>query len=212
MPQGSILGPLPFLIYINDLNNAIADSVVHHFADDTNITFSHKSLKKINKFINHGLSVLVQWLRANRISLNTNKTKFILFRTKNKKITKNPNLRISGQKIDTLKQTKYLGIYLDEGLKWKSQTEQIKSKPSRGCGLIAKLRYYIKRDLLRTVYFAIFDSIMRYALQVWGQNKNATFKEIEKLQNKAIRIMCFKSKLEPTKPLYLRTLMITLRK
>ena len=75
--------------------------------------------KKINKFINHGLSVLVQWLRANRISLNTNKTEFILFRTKNKKITKNPNLRISGQKIDTLKQTKYLGIYLDESLKWK---------------------------------------------------------------------------------------------
>ena len=91
---------------------------------------------------------------------------------------------------------------MGEDLTWKFQTEQIKSKLSRSYGFIAKLRYCIKLDLLRTVYFAIFDSIMRYALQVWGQSKNTTFKEIEKLQNKAIRIMCFKSKLEPTKLLY----------
>ena len=70
------------------------------------------------------------------------------------------------------------------------------------CGLLAKLRYYVKLDLLRTVYFAVFHSIMRYGLQVWDQNKSTTFKEIENLQNKAIRIMCFKSKLEPAKPLY----------
>ena len=57
--------------------------MVHHFADNTNITFSHKSLKKVNKFINHDLSLLVQWLRANRISLNTSKTEIILFRTRN---------------------------------------------------------------------------------------------------------------------------------
>ena len=91
---------------------------------------------------------------------------------------------------------------MDEGLTWKFQTEKIKSKLSRSCGLLAKLRHYNNLDLLRTVHFATFDSIMRYAVQVWVQNKNTTFKEIEKLQNKAIRIMCFKSKLEPTKPLY----------
>ena len=118
VPQGSILGPLLFLIYINDLNNAILHSTVLHFADDTNITYSHKSLKKVNKFISHDLSLLVQWLRANRISLNTSKTEIILFQTKNKKITKNLNFRISGQKIDTIKQTKYLGEYLDDGFTW----------------------------------------------------------------------------------------------
>ena len=72
VPQGSILGQFLFSIYINDLNNAILHSMVHHFADDTNITFSHKSLKKVDKFISHDLSLLVQWLQANRISLKQN--------------------------------------------------------------------------------------------------------------------------------------------
>ena len=66
VPQRSVLGRLLFLIYINNLNEAISHSIIHHFTNDTNI-FSHKSLKKINKYINHDLSQIVQWLRANRI-------------------------------------------------------------------------------------------------------------------------------------------------
>ena len=85
---------------------------------------------------------------------------------------------------------------MDDSLTWKFQNGQIKNKLRRSCSLLAKLRYYVKLDLLRTVYFS------RYGLQLWGQNKNTTFKEIEKPQNKAVRIMCFKSYLEPAKPLY----------
>ena len=65
VPQGSILGPLLFLVYINDLIEGITHSLIHHFADDTNILYCSKSLKKINKYINHDLSQIVQWLRAN---------------------------------------------------------------------------------------------------------------------------------------------------
>ena len=82
VPQGSVLGPLLFLIYINDLHNATNYSDIHHFADDTNLLYSSKSLKDINKKINFDLKNIVHWLRANKISLNTSKTEIILFRTK----------------------------------------------------------------------------------------------------------------------------------
>ena len=79
VPQGSVLGLLLFLIYINDLNEAfITHSLIHHFAEDTNIIYSNKSLKEINKYINRDLTQIVQWLRANCISLNSNKSSFDL--------------------------------------------------------------------------------------------------------------------------------------
>ena len=100
----------------NDLHEAVTHSLIHHFADDTNILYCSKSLKKINKYINHDLSQIAQWLIANRISLNAKKTELIIFRPKNKSITKYLNVRISGQKINPVNKAKYLGIYLDEYL------------------------------------------------------------------------------------------------
>ena len=100
VPQGSVLGLLLFLIYINDLNKAIKFSTAHHFADDTNLILSDKTLRKINKHINHDLKLLNTWLRTNRISLNANKTETILLRPKfQANITKDLNFRISDFKI-----------------------------------------------------------------------------------------------------------------
>ena len=102
------LGPLLFLIYINDLNQAIKFSRVHHFAEDTNLLFVDNSLKKINKHINHDLKLLTTWLRANRIPLNTSKTEILLFRPKPKRnITKHLNFTISGQYVPRTTQFKY---------------------------------------------------------------------------------------------------------
>ena len=81
VPQGSVLGPLLFLIYINDLHVAIKYSLVHHFADDTNLLLKNKSLKQLQKHINIDLKFLCNWLKANKISLNTSKTELILFGT-----------------------------------------------------------------------------------------------------------------------------------
>ena len=95
----------------------------------------------------------MEWLRAKRIFLYANKTELIIFGPKNKSITKQLNLRISGQKINTVNKAKYLGIYLDKYLTWNFQLNQIKIKLSRSCGLLAKLRYNVKTELLRAAYF-----------------------------------------------------------
>ena len=114
IPQGSVLGPLLFLLYINDLHRSILHSNVYHFADDTNILYTDKSPKKLNRYINHDLSKLCQWLRSNKISLNASKTEIIIFKPKCKQITKKFNFRVSGQKIVPKTTVKYLGISLNE--------------------------------------------------------------------------------------------------
>ena len=94
-----ILGPLLFLLYINDLHKAITFSKIHHLADDdTNFLYESRSLKDINRKINHDMSRVTHWLRANRISLNVAKTEIILFRSCRTKITRKLNFQISGQK------------------------------------------------------------------------------------------------------------------
>ena len=167
-PQGSVLGPVLFLIYINDLDNAVKQTEIHHFVDDTNVLYFSKSLKDLNKKVNYDLKNIVKWLRGKKISLNASKTELVLFRTKGKMITKNMNFRISGQKIKIFSKTKYLIIILDENLTFKYHLENLKFKLNRANCLLAKIRYYIKPTLLSTIYYTIFNSHLRYGQSILG--------------------------------------------
>ena len=142
---------------------------MHHFADDTNLVYAIKSVKDINRKVKIDLKNIIYWLRANKITLKADKTELILFRSKNKIIIKHLNFWIIGQKIHSLTQTKYLGIVLDENLKFKRHMQLLKTKLNRANGLLAKIRHFISKNLLRTIYFAIFNSYLWYGCQIWDK-------------------------------------------
>ena len=116
VPQGSVLGPLLFLIYINDLHNAIKYSTTRHFADDTCLLISNTSLKQLKKHLNLDLKFLTAWLKANKISLNASKTEILIFKHPNKPINYDPKISLDGKRIYPSKYVKYLGILIDANL------------------------------------------------------------------------------------------------
>ena len=127
VPQGSILGPLLFLLYINDIHNCSELISIVLFADDTNILYSHTCLKKLNEIIQVEINKITDWLNANKLSINTEKTKFILFRTKNKKPKYTINISININ-IKKVKNTTFLGIVIDEFLTWCNHLDLITKK------------------------------------------------------------------------------------
>ena len=190
VPQGSVLGPLLFLLYINDLNKAIKFSTTHHFADDTNLLYVGKTLKKIKKYVNLDLKFLCNWLKANKISLNASKTELIILRDPRKKSSHDLKIKIDGKKLIPSRFVKYLGILLDCHFSWNEQELGLHSKLTRAIGMLSKIRRFVDSDTLRMIYYGIFSSILTYASQIWGQHERIV-NELQILQNKALRVMYF---------------------
>ena len=190
VPQGSALGPLLFIIFINDLNISAKNSKVHRYADDTNLPLTEKSLKKINKQVNQDLALICRWLRANKFSLNT--SKIINFRAKQKQMTKHLYFRISGQKINTCNKVRYLGVILEEHLDCNLHINSLKCKLNRAIRTLSTIRHNVPKFLLNTLCYTMFPSHLIYSCQIWGQN-NTILRKLEPLQTKALRIINFKN-------------------
>ena len=103
------------------------------------------------------------------------------------------NFRIGGQKTNVMKEKKYLGIVMNEHLIFKNHKDTVKLKLNRANGLLAKLKHYVNPVLLRTIYYAIFESHLQYGCQLSGQTQTQVLQNIEKIQNKALKIINFKN-------------------
>ena len=203
VPQGSVLGPLLFLVYMNDLHAAIKNSTVHHFADDTNLLITDFSIKKINKLLNSDLKSLCNWLKSNKISLNVAKTELIVFRHPNKQINMDwIKLKIDGKKLQPSPHVKYLGVYIDQHLSFKHHINDLSTKLRRANGILSKIRNFVHLKTVREIYFAIFESHLKYACQIWGQKGNPACDRLITLQNNAMRIITFSPFRTSSKPLF----------
>ena len=187
----SFEGSLVCLLTLTYINQSNSQKFIT--ADDTNLLYINKSIKKIIRHVNHDLKLLCHWLRANKLSLNADKSEIVIFRSKSNKITKQLNFRISGQKINPTTHLKYLGIYLDEYLNWEFHTNQIILKLPRANCMLSKIRHYVPQKILLSIYYSIFSSHMTYGCQVWSQEDNPLTKRIQNLQNKAIKLIFFKT-------------------
>ena len=163
----------------------------------------NKSFKKINKHISRDLKLTVDWIRANELSLNASKSGIVLFKPRNKKISKQLNFCVNGQKIKQPSQVRYSGVILQYYLHGDAHLTNLEKKLSRSIGLLSKIRHYVSLHLVRTIYYSIFNSNLIYVCKIWGQNQNnLRFTKLKKnLRNKALQVINFQSSDSPTGPL-----------
>ena len=190
VPQGSVLGPLLFLVYINDLHTCINHSITRHFADDTNlIHILNKLFPNSVKKLNRDLRCLNNWLLANKISLNSTKTELIYFRKSGSMIPEK-RIKLNGVKLIACSDVKYVGITLDEHLTFNPHRDILHSKLKRANNLLSISRHYVPRGILHQIYFGQFYSHLTYGCQIWGLNDNDNLKILTQ-QKKAVRKISF---------------------
>ena len=187
VPQGSTLGPLLFLLYINDMHRCSKLLKLIHFADDTTAFHREPDVDLIKRDIEGELVSVAQWLMANRLSFNVNKSTCMV--TSNRDVPDNFVIYCDGLKLKRVEKAKFLGVLVDEKINFKSHISKLSGTLSSSVGLMRRLSVYVPSFMMRTLYFSIFQSHLIYACTVWGITGVTQLKRIKTLQGRAVKLL-----------------------
>lgn len=201
VPQGSVLGPTLFLIYINDLCKLdLAKAETLAFADDTALIFHGDTWDEVTESTHRGLRQVLQWLNNNLLSLNTFKTKFLNFSISQRSAPTRPLIiklhecsRFSSNScscpsIENLRSIKYLGVYIDDRLTWKKHIDVVNVRVRKLKYLFVKLRKVADETLIRLIYMALCQSIVSYCVVAWGAACGTFMIKLERAQRAILKI------------------------
>ena len=195
VPQGTILGPLLFLLYINDLPNCLQHSQPRMYADDTSITFTGNDVDEMNNCINLDLEGIRVWLAANKLTLNMTKTEFLLIGSEQRllKFTAKPTATINEVPIKQVSTVKSLGVYIDENLTWECHANELSKKIASGISANKRtcIRHTVPWKTLPTIYNSLVQPHFDYCSSVWGSCCKSLSQKLQKLQNRAVRVITF---------------------
>jgi len=191
VPQGSILGPLLFILYINDIINSSNLANFIMFADDTNIFFKHPNWDILLNMVNEELYEISRWFKLNKLSLNIKKTNYIIFKNKNASCSISPDIRIDNIKIQQVFQTKFLGVIINSNLTWTDHINTVSNKICKSMGIIYKIRQNVHANTLLLLYHTLIHPYLQYCNIIWGADSSIAMQQLYRKQKKAVRIITF---------------------
>ena len=200
VPQGSLLGPLLFILYINDFQNSSNVLSFILFADDTSVFFSHKNPDTLLNTVNNELKLIHEWICCNKLSLNVQKTQSMLF--SNSISTLPGNLSLLNTPIDLVQSTKFLGLFIDNKLSWKKHTTYLSKLISRNIGIINKLKLTFPSNILLDLYCTLILPYLNYGILAWGNSSRCQMDRLLLLQKRIMRIICNENWLAHTDQLF----------
>ena len=211
IPQGSIVGPKLFILYINELCEVSDKLEFVLFADDTNFLLSGNNIKHLIKTIKTEMVKIKTWFEAHKLSLNLSKTKFMVF--SNMHNIKNSNIQVSlqGANIERVKELQFLGVTLDENLNWKSHIENVRKKIFKNIAVLHKVKHFLHPQALRVLYCTLIMPYFMYCLEIWGNAYSVTIKPLILLQKKIIRIIHKVHRREHTHQLFINSKLLKLQ-
>ena len=185
VPQGSVLGPLLFLLYANDLNYLLNEYNKILFADDTTVVCSSENPEQLLDKLRNVMNKIIDWSNYNKLSLNCDKTKLMIFTNRKIEI---PPLIVKNREIEQVDCYKYLGMHIDSKLKYKIHVKKLTSKFSSLCYVSKKISYLMRPEAAKNFYYGMVQSKINYGLLVWGGAMFATqaFKRLKRLHNSII--------------------------